>query len=44
MVNRIRYRHDALGWVGDVFNQIEIINIFDSSVISIPNIECDHIN
>ena len=44
VVNRIRYRHDALGWVGDVFNQIEIINIFDSSVISIPNIECDHIN
>ena len=44
VVNRIRYRHDALGWVGDVFNQIEIINIFDRSVISIPNIECDHIN
>ena len=44
MVNRIRYRTDALGWVGDVFNQIEIINIFDRSKISIPNIECDHIN
>jgi dipeptidyl aminopeptidase/acylaminoacyl peptidase len=44
VVDRIRYRHDALGWVGDVFNQIEIINIADRTVISVPNIECDHIN
>ena len=44
VVKKIGYRHDALGWIGDIYNQVEIINIFDKSIISVPNSECDHLN
>ena len=36
-VNRIRYRQDVIGWLGDVLNNIEIYSLSDKQTISIPD-------
>ena len=37
VVNRIRYRQDVIGWLGDELNHISIYSLNDGKYISVPN-------
>ena len=37
VVNRIRYRQDVIGWLGDELNNISIYSLNDKKYITVPN-------